>query len=246
MTTFDEPTRLSELGSEAPDSLRQLLSAARGDLPTAAELARVQARLDPLFHTPPPAPAPAPSAAALAPTAKLGLLALGGVAVAGAIWLGTRSEPARPTAKPAAPSAEQTIDPPERAAPPAPKPSPEPAPAQSEPAVPADEGPSSVNTPPPAPHRTAAPRPEPRPEDALLEDARKALSSNPQRALLLTREHEVTYPGGVLTQEREVIAIEALRRLGRSEEAAKRLERFEQRYPQSAHRRKLEGPATAP
>ena len=65
----------------------------------------------------------------------------------------------------------------------------------------------------------------------------------PKRALSLSREHEATYPGGVLTQEREVIAIEALRRLGRTDEAARRLERFERLFPKSAHRRKLEQPS---
>jgi hypothetical protein len=79
------------------------------------------------------------------------------------------------------------------------------------------------------------------PEDQLLERARRALASDPNRALALTREHARSYPSGVLAQEREVIAIEALKRLGRGGEAEARRGTFEERYPQSAHRRNLDG-----
>jgi hypothetical protein len=44
----------------------------------------------------------------------------------------------------------------------------------------------------------------------------------------------------VLAQEREVIAIEALKRLGRSDEAARRAADFARRYPGSAYRKKLD------
>jgi hypothetical protein len=42
-----------------------------------------------------------------------------------------------------------------------------------------------------------------------------------------------------LAQEREVIAIEALSKLGRADDARSRAGRFEQQYPNSAHRRKV-------
>jgi hypothetical protein len=83
------------------------------------------------------------------------------------------------------------------------------------------------------------------PEDQLLEKARRALGSDPNRALALTREHARSYPSGVLAQEREVIAIEALKRLGRAGEADARRGTFEERYPQSAHRRNLDGTTKA-
>jgi hypothetical protein len=41
-------------------------------------------------------------------------------------------------------------------------------------------------------------------------------------------------------QEREVIAVEALLRAGRREEAQARFQRFLERHPRSAHRRRLE------
>jgi hypothetical protein len=77
-------------------------------------------------------------------------------------------------------------------------------------------------------------------EAALLEQARSALTSDPARALALTRQHQARFPSGVLKQEREVIAIEALRRLGRSKAAADRAGSFERAFPDSAHRRAVE------
>jgi hypothetical protein len=91
----------------------------------------------------------------------------------------------------------------------------------------------------------AATRPALVPEDQLLERARRALSSDPNRALALTREHARSYPKGVLAEEREVIAIEALKRLGRGGEADTRRGTFEEQYPESAHRRNLDGTGKA-
>jgi hypothetical protein len=44
-----------------------------------------------------------------------------------------------------------------------------------------------------------------------------------------------------LAQEREVLAIEALSRLNRSEEANRRAGAFKDTYPDSAHREKVRG-----
>jgi hypothetical protein len=76
-------------------------------------------------------------------------------------------------------------------------------------------------------------------EATLLLAARNALSQDPARALRITQEHVRLYPGGVLTQEREVIAIDALRRLGRMDLAEKRSSEFEKKYPGSVHRSKI-------
>jgi hypothetical protein len=76
-------------------------------------------------------------------------------------------------------------------------------------------------------------------EAQLLQQAQGALKTNPQRALALTREHRRLYPKGALTQEREVIAIEALSRLGEDEQAKRRAGRFESTYPESAHQKKV-------
>jgi hypothetical protein len=72
-------------------------------------------------------------------------------------------------------------------------------------------------------------------EGALLLRARQELSSDPSDALALTQEHARRFPFGTLLQEREVLAIEALARLGRTAEARRRLDAFRSRFPQSPH-----------
>lgn len=61
-------------------------------------------------------------------------------------------------------------------------------------------------------------------EVSLVERARGALGSNPAEALTLTREHAARFPSGQLTMEREIVAIEALGKLGRRGEARSRAE----------------------
>jgi hypothetical protein len=77
-------------------------------------------------------------------------------------------------------------------------------------------------------------------EAALLERAQAALARDPAAALALTREHQRRFARGALGQEREVIAIEALKRLGRHEAASSRAAAFERRYRSSVHRPRLE------
>lgn len=80
--------------------------------------------------------------------------------------------------------------------------------------------------------------PAPAEADLLLK-ARKALKVDPELALRLAAEHQGYYPKGRLVPEREVLAIEALRNLGRKQEADERLKRFEARYPKSIHLQRL-------
>lgn len=77
-------------------------------------------------------------------------------------------------------------------------------------------------------------------EVALLQQAQAALKSNPKLALSLTQTHRERYPKGALAQEREVIAIEALARMKRAEEAERRAAGFAKTYPGSAHQQKVE------
>ena len=72
-------------------------------------------------------------------------------------------------------------------------------------------------------------------ETELLRDARLVLDSNPQIALSLAEQHRRDYPGGKFSQERELIAITALVRLGRSGAAAERAARFRESYPHSPY-----------
>lgn len=72
-------------------------------------------------------------------------------------------------------------------------------------------------------------------EPQLIERARKTLVTDPRRALALTEEYQRRFPKGTLGVEREVIALEALARLGQSAEARKRALSFEAKHPTSIH-----------
>lgn len=74
----------------------------------------------------------------------------------------------------------------------------------------------------------------------MLRGARLALEQEPRRALALTAEHKQRFPSGVLAQEREVIAIEALARLGRQDAARARADRFTADFPDSPHRERVD------
>jgi hypothetical protein len=74
----------------------------------------------------------------------------------------------------------------------------------------------------------------------LLTRARRVLLTAPVRALALADEHERSYPAGAFVQERELLAIDALERLGRKAEAAVRSQRFFVSYPKSAYRKRIE------
>jgi len=77
-------------------------------------------------------------------------------------------------------------------------------------------------------------------EVQLLKEAREAVASDPERALVLTRRYGAEYPHGTYAQERDFIAISALGRLGRAAEARQRAAAFRERYPRSAYLPQLE------
>lgn len=77
-------------------------------------------------------------------------------------------------------------------------------------------------------------------EYKLLRAARSALDREPARALALTGQHAREFPKGMLGQEREAIAINALIRLGRMGEARERGARFIRAYPGSPHSKRIE------
>jgi hypothetical protein len=74
----------------------------------------------------------------------------------------------------------------------------------------------------------------------LVRQAREALGGDPGASLRLTAEHARLYPHGALAQEREVIAIDALVRLGRRDDAKARAEALLRRFPETAHRAHIE------
>jgi hypothetical protein len=59
-------------------------------------------------------------------------------------------------------------------------------------------------------------------EAAMLEEARRSLDRNPSAALALVDRHAAMFPGGSLGIERELLGVEALRRLGRFSDARAR------------------------
>lgn len=63
-------------------------------------------------------------------------------------------------------------------------------------------------------------------EAQILEHARALLNESPARALLLTQEHREQFRSGQMSAERELIAIDALLRLGRTREAEARAKPF--------------------
>jgi hypothetical protein len=87
----------------------------------------------------------------------------------------------------------------------------------------------------------ALPSPTPPPDETkLLGRAQSDLLTDPARALTECTQLAKQFPHGDLVQEREVIAIDALARLGRRDEANARASRFAEAYPQSAYRRRID------
>jgi hypothetical protein len=78
-----------------------------------------------------------------------------------------------------------------------------------------------------------------REEALLVRNAERLLGSEPGRALALTEERRRRFPGGALDQEAEVVAIDALLRLGRRDAAGARARAFEARHPGSLHARRV-------
>lgn len=77
-------------------------------------------------------------------------------------------------------------------------------------------------------------------EVKLLERAQDALRSRPAEALALCNDHAQRFPSGMFVQEREVIAVGALVKLGNTDEARRRTDRFKARFPGSSHARRLD------
>ncbi|AKV00692.1 hypothetical protein AKJ09_07355 [Labilithrix luteola] len=87
------------------------------------------------------------------------------------------------------------------------------------------------------------PSPEAPPSVSELEAARRAqatLASNPGRALVIADQLSRDFPNGEFVQEREAIAVEALARLGRKEDALQRARTLLRRFPRTPYVARLE------
>ncbi|HMJ14286.1 MAG TPA: hypothetical protein VK524_22880 [Polyangiaceae bacterium] len=247
--SLDEPPPLGDTPDE--QLLRELLDEAKQDLPSSSQMNALATKLGPMLAGGAlTAASSATSAAAgngttAAVQATLGASALkiaGAAVLVAAVagsgyWLASHSnETPAPGSAPshsaaALHSTAPLLPPPAESAaiPPEPLASAAPASAPS----PAEQ----------TPRRAGAVQPAD--EAALLRRAQAVLKSNPSRALALTQEHRRRFPKGALVQEREVIAIDALARLGRGGEASTRARNFDEQYPGSAHHRRIES-ATKP
>jgi hypothetical protein len=190
--------------------LESLYESLRSDALGDAELGRIAANLGPLMD--PPAGA---SGGGSGFSAKLFLMPGAVLGVATLAMLSLVVSESRPRAHEEAsersvPSA--TVEEPVRVADRAPElPTAEPAlePAPTEPSEPVDR---------------ATPRIEPAFDEGaeLLRRARTALTTDPSRTLALTEQHRARFPRGMLTLERELLAIDALVAIGRRDEAQAR------------------------
>jgi hypothetical protein len=208
-----------------------LLSTARTDVGTEKQVTAVWAALVPHFAAP-PAAAAATKAAAMSVAAKASIAAVAvAVGAASAVYVASTKDHAPATSsappsvafkatEPVAPSVVLPAAPPSEAA-----------------EAPRAEPPSSSGVRPPS---NSARLETATTEADLLGQAQAALAGDPRRALSLAESHQQRFPHGVLVQEREVIAIEALERLGRKSAAQARAARFLRVFPTSAHRSKIE------
>ncbi len=229
MSTPDDPERLAEGTASSP--LGALFASAARDLPSDEQLARLAAQLGPVLDSAPQAPSAPSAPAGTSLRVVLGVAAGTLLLVVGA-GLALRRPAPTPAALPSAAPKVAEIAP--TAQPQAPVPAPEPAPA------PEARGTSESPDKPSAPS-SKSPATQSKPsEAALLEQARRALNTSPSYALQLANQHRALFPHGVLTQEREVIAIEALRRLHRGTEADQRATGFSKAFPGSAHQRMVD------
>jgi hypothetical protein len=232
--------RWTEPGSDAPSELAQLLRAGRAPLGSAQEVAQLSQGLGKLLG--PAAGLSGTSLAAPAASAGLGLLrwaawAAAGVSSVGALWYFT-ADTAEPPLRPAVVESQPAPAP----APPAPAvPTPvEPEPVRSEPVL---KEPVLKEPAPPAQRVRPAARRAGASETELLRRAQATLVTQPARTLALTTEHQRRFRDGALAEEREALAIEALRRLGRTQAADQRASLFLRRYPNSVHTSRVRGAA---
>ncbi|MBL8609560.1 MAG: hypothetical protein JNL38_19675 [Myxococcales bacterium] len=247
-----DPPRLAASTDDA--LLRGALEAGKAELPSAAELAALAAKLGPIVGGGPAGPGggspAAGGAGGLGAATKLAaVVGLGAVvALGGAAYLGAFS-PAAPTlgSANASANANASTNPTPN---PNPNPNPNPTPNPNPNPTPnPNQNPNPNPNPNPTAHTnprsaaaasaaasTAERPPEPlEPEATLLGRAQDALRSDPARALALCERHARDYPGALLGQEREVIAVDALTRLGRGAEAKARARRFREQNPSSSH-----------
>jgi hypothetical protein len=236
VSTFRDPPRILDASESIPDLVRVGLEAERFDPgPEARHIERLVERWSPPSGvTTKSRPVPSRSWPRLATIAGIGLIA--GAGLVAKSWSERTSPPAGKASAP--PVAALPTGPEEER-------------ADDLPTFRPDELPTAApNIVQPAPRvvprsgsgaRSAAARPAATEaaEIDLLARAHEALRSRPADTPGLCQKHQVEFADGRFIQEREALAIEALLYLHRRDEAQRRWNDFQQRYPASNHRTHL-------
>ncbi len=231
----DDPIRL-DLSDDAPALAVEALRFARRDAPDAARLAAIEAAV--LVKIAPPTGGGGGSGgSSLSPIAKVGAVAIATGAAVVAVVLATRTQPpsvAQEMAPEGVTASAPSTQLPSRTEPPTLSVDDLPA-APARPFAstrPAKASPSASAVVDPAESEQA--------EVALLDRAQSALSTRPADTLASCDEHARRFAAGTLVQEREVLAIDALVRLGRLADAESRAARFRETFPRSGHLRRVD------
>ncbi|MBN9162504.1 MAG: hypothetical protein BGO98_27035 [Myxococcales bacterium 68-20] len=218
-----EPKRLVDLREPpSPDTAftGRLIRAHQAARPPAGKMDELAGRLGPLLE--------GKSASPARVTPWLGISVVAAVLVAGAVFTTQLKEHGATGSAVMAPES-------------SPVPSAPPAVLDAPPAVPDAPPAISVDALPNAGVRLAPAAAAPRCNELELIDRAdtKLRSGDLTGALAVARDHEQRCPSGLLVQERERIAIEALAKLGRVDAARARARTFEERFPASPHLRRV-------
>lgn len=233
MSERPDPPRLTSVASTGPEPLRDVVRELRQATLSGESLARIEAKLGAVLDRRLPVPA-APRA-----TTAGGLAAATGRRwlwlVAAALVVAVAAALAAERHARRAPPVESSTQPPPAGGSAAPPPPAEPTSQPTATAITPGADDASAAT----PRAPSPPFPAPS-EGELLGRAERSLATSPSMALALADEHARRFPRGSLVQEREVIAVEALARLGRAAGARARGQAMLRAYPSSIYRTKLE------
>ena len=223
---MSDPRRWLGPDSDAPPGARELLTAAsrpeklpaQVDRRTSSRVARLAA-------------VPAGVFTALLTVKIVAVAATVTVVTAGAAigvpWIVKARRDARTARERAAAIVPPSETPPPMTEPPRPEPVSQPVPSRPRPRAPAPAKAQPVDA--------AFAR-----EVALLEQARTELTRSPRRTLAILRRYDAKFRHGQLELEREVIALDALRRLGRRAEVRRNAASLLARHPASPYRARIE------
>jgi hypothetical protein len=232
-----KPTPL--VGSSESQALRDALGEARAALGGDDDVQRLRAKLGEL-----PAVTTSAGAGGAAQSAGLGVKAAA-LAATGVLLIAAAIAFVQRTPEPAAAPVRAPAAAPIAAAPESATPTVEMEPARAEPLDALQDAPvprKVIRSKAPAPQAqpVAAPAPTGPKELELLMSAQDALDASPQRALGLLDQHAQLYPSGNFALEREALAVEALRKLGRTSTAQARARAFIMRFPSAPSTKRLQ------